>query len=170
MYRGVEREFVPKKAQSKQTKEPPKLTRANFENAVRAFLKTPALKSNETEAEIRRSGDGLYLSLRLTAADYGTRLHSCEFHASGAVKGSGIDFTPSDEFIGVCFNLDEKHPLLGLVVNHLLGFDDPRIVRRSKTILVLNNISKAEIGGLVTIPKNTIFKTKRTRHSKLNGA
>jgi len=151
----------------KQVKEPPKLTRANFENAVRAFLQTPARKSNETEAEIGRNKDGFYLSLRLTAADYSSRLHYCEVHASGAVRFSGIDFTPSDEFIGVSFDLDEKHPLLGFVINKLLGFDDPGIVRRSKTILVLNNLSKSEISSLISIPKNTIFKTG---HNKSNGA
>ena len=108
--------------------------------------------------------------LNLTAADYFTRLHHCELHASGAVKGSGIDFAPSDKFIGVCFNLDEKHPLFGFVVNHLLGFDDPGIVRRNKPVFVLNNLSESEISGLISIPKNTILKTKRTGHNKSNGA
>ena len=57
MCRGAEREFVPRKAQNKPAKEPQsKLSRANFEGAVRAFLRTP--KPGFTGHRIYRNESG----------------------------------------------------------------------------------------------------------------
>jgi hypothetical protein len=61
---------------------------------------------------IHRDSAGLWLEMRLTLADYFICLDACERHAGALVKGSGIDFAPSNEFVGVCLNLDENDTAL----------------------------------------------------------
>ncbi|MGA2242355.1 MAG: hypothetical protein ABSH11_10010 [Verrucomicrobiota bacterium] len=161
---------MPRKAQKKPVKEPKlKLSRADFEGAVRAFLQTPARKGNELEAEIVREREGLCLSLELTVSNYLRYFNRCENLSGSLIRGVGIDFAPSDKLIGVCVYFDEKNSRLSDGVNVFLGFSNPSHIRAQEILLIITNLLKAKVGSFVTIPKNTIFKTKRTGHGKING-
>lgn len=109
------------------------------------------------KAWVRKTVGGLSLEAELTVADYCINLGNCEVSSRKAVRTAGIDIAPANEFIGVSFDLNEDNSACCDFVNQFFGFDNPVSVWGGELSLILDDLTKAEVGSFVLVPKQAVF-------------
>lgn len=108
---------------------------------------------NRPDFQISKTIEGLFLEGELLAADYLSRLDCCKSVPGAGVQVAGVEFAPSDEFVRVSVHLDDNTASALEFLDMFLGIGNPRGERRRQLSLILDDLSKSQVGSFVKVPE-----------------